>query len=57
MLAWVSMGLGLTVVGAITVTNAVKNAAGRIKSKLSSIMGGMTHGEAPDVCDQDDDQY
>lgn len=48
----------LTVVGAITVTNAVKSAAGRIKSKLSSMMSGLSGGDvAPDVCDLEDDQY
>lgn len=47
----------LTVVGAITVTNALKSAACKIKSKMSSMLGGMSHCETPDVCECDEDQY
>ena len=48
----------LTVIGAVTVGNAVKSAFSKIKSKVSSMCGAKScDGNSSCFCESDEDQY
>ena len=47
----------LTVIGAVTVTNAVRGVISRVKSKMSSMCSLGKNMPSPSMCEDEDDQY